>query len=481
MDKVKDQLTNMSLYDVKAYIRKAQNVILSFTEIEAKVREATNNEPWGASSTLMQEISNATHNYQEFNEIMPMIYKRFTEKSAAEWRQIYKALQLLDYIVKNGAESVIDYTRSHLTVIEMLKHFHYIDLNGKDQGINVRNRAKTLIELLNDVQAIRSERKKAKANKSKYGGVSNTAMKLGGVGNSSLTSGFGGSGKKYGGIGSDSFRSGNSDVNSSSFNGQDDFGGYSGGVFGDGGGFGGNDYDGPGYTKNNSNGNEFEEYEVEQTLSNKEPAKSVASTAATGSHRLEGDLFSFDSSPITNNNTQNNNKDDDNDDEFDDFQSAGPAITSAPAPLSTTPTNSMTNQTPTTSSQSNYNDLFGSFTSGSASTKAQPQLPSANVSTQFSRPAFSSGLSSTSSSFVSPPNQASKKSNDVFGDLWSTASSTSKNASKSRDESSKISLANLAQESVKTGIWGDGSKNTNTNNASNAPASSGNLLDDLLL
>ena len=26
------------------------------------------------------------------NEIMPMIYKRFTEKAAEEWRQIYKVL-----------------------------------------------------------------------------------------------------------------------------------------------------------------------------------------------------------------------------------------------------------------------------------------------------------------------------------------------------------------------------------------------------
>lgn len=26
-----------------------------------QVREATNNEPWGASSTLMQEIANGTH------------------------------------------------------------------------------------------------------------------------------------------------------------------------------------------------------------------------------------------------------------------------------------------------------------------------------------------------------------------------------------------------------------------------------------
>lgn len=34
---------------------------LSLTELH-QVREATNNEPWGASSTMMQEIANATFN-----------------------------------------------------------------------------------------------------------------------------------------------------------------------------------------------------------------------------------------------------------------------------------------------------------------------------------------------------------------------------------------------------------------------------------
>ena len=29
-------------------------------------------------------------NSQLLNEIMPMIYRRFTDKSAEEWRQIYK-------------------------------------------------------------------------------------------------------------------------------------------------------------------------------------------------------------------------------------------------------------------------------------------------------------------------------------------------------------------------------------------------------
>jgi len=77
MDVLRDVISNVSLYEVKAAVRKAQNVVMNYTEMEAKVREATNNEPWGASSTLMNEIASGTYNYQLLNEIMLMIYKRF--------------------------------------------------------------------------------------------------------------------------------------------------------------------------------------------------------------------------------------------------------------------------------------------------------------------------------------------------------------------------------------------------------------------
>ena len=74
----------------------------------------------------------------------------------------------------------------------MLKQFHYIDQNGKDQGINVRNRSSELAKLLSDVDAIRQERKKARANKHKYGGVE---------GGASLGGGFSsGGGSRYGGF-----------------------------------------------------------------------------------------------------------------------------------------------------------------------------------------------------------------------------------------------------------------------------------------
>ena len=68
----------------------AKNYALNVSEIEAKVNEATNDEPWGASSTLMQEIAQATNNFADFNEIMPCIFRNFMEREAREWRQIYK-------------------------------------------------------------------------------------------------------------------------------------------------------------------------------------------------------------------------------------------------------------------------------------------------------------------------------------------------------------------------------------------------------
>lgn len=81
---------NATMYDVKQAWRAARNYALNVSEIEAKVDEATNDDPWGASTSLMAEIAQATHSYADFGEIMQAIYRRFMEKEASEWRQIYK-------------------------------------------------------------------------------------------------------------------------------------------------------------------------------------------------------------------------------------------------------------------------------------------------------------------------------------------------------------------------------------------------------
>jgi hypothetical protein len=47
-----------------------------------------------------------------------------------------QALQLLEYLIKNGSERTVDDARAHVGTIKMLRNFHYIDEKGKDQGIN---------------------------------------------------------------------------------------------------------------------------------------------------------------------------------------------------------------------------------------------------------------------------------------------------------------------------------------------------------
>lgn len=56
------------------------------------------------------------------------------------------------------------------------------DENGKDQGINVRQKVKEMVEFIQDDDRLREERKKAKKNKDKYIGVSSDSLGGGGGG-----------------------------------------------------------------------------------------------------------------------------------------------------------------------------------------------------------------------------------------------------------------------------------------------------------
>lgn len=52
--------------------------------------------------------------------------------------------------------------------VQALLDFQYVEPNGKDQGINVRRKAQSLLALLNDRGKIRELRQKSAANRDKY-------------------------------------------------------------------------------------------------------------------------------------------------------------------------------------------------------------------------------------------------------------------------------------------------------------------------
>ncbi|XP_032833504.1 uncharacterized protein LOC116956126 isoform X5 [Petromyzon marinus] len=137
--------------------RQMKNIVNKYSEAEVKVREATSNDAWGPSTSLMSEIADLSYNVIAFPEIMSMVWKRLNDHGK-NWRHVYKALTLLDYLVKTGSERVAQQCRENIFAIQTLKDFQYVDRDGKDQGVNVRERAKHLVGLLKDDDRLRSER-----------------------------------------------------------------------------------------------------------------------------------------------------------------------------------------------------------------------------------------------------------------------------------------------------------------------------------
>jgi len=69
----------INLWKVREMVDKATNLVMNYTETEAKVREATNDDPWGPSGAQMQEISSFTYTYELFPEALGMLWKRMLQ------------------------------------------------------------------------------------------------------------------------------------------------------------------------------------------------------------------------------------------------------------------------------------------------------------------------------------------------------------------------------------------------------------------
>lgn len=164
-------MINVALEKFRGLTDKVTNVVMSYTEVEAKVREATNDDAWGPTGPLMQEIAQYTYTYEHFAEVMGMLWKRMLIDNTKNWRRTYKSLRLLNYLLLNGSERVVSSTREHLYDMRGLENYSFTDDMGRDQGINVRQKVKEIIALVQDDEALRTERKKTKKNKDKYVGI----------------------------------------------------------------------------------------------------------------------------------------------------------------------------------------------------------------------------------------------------------------------------------------------------------------------
>eukprot|EP01147_Barroeca_monosierra_P008887 gene8887-10333_t len=168
-------LLKKKLHDLK---NKAVDIAMNYTEIEVKVRQATDgSEPWGPHGAVMSELAQSTFSYDDYPEVIGMLWRRILkEQEVKNWRQIYKGLLLLHHLIRNGSTRVIDSARDHVYDLRRLERFKFIDPQGKDQGINVSHKAKEICELLADDELLHSERKKARKTREKLQGIGSSSI-----------------------------------------------------------------------------------------------------------------------------------------------------------------------------------------------------------------------------------------------------------------------------------------------------------------
>jgi epsin len=95
-----------------------------------------------------------------------VIWKRLNDHGK-NWRHVYKSLVLLDHLIKYGNERVSQQCKENIFAIQTLKDFQYVE-DQKDQGYNVREKAKQLVALLKDDERLRNERRKAQEARERY-------------------------------------------------------------------------------------------------------------------------------------------------------------------------------------------------------------------------------------------------------------------------------------------------------------------------
>ncbi|XP_010313445.2 clathrin interactor EPSIN 1 [Solanum lycopersicum] len=192
----------MKVFDqtVREIKREVNLKVLQVPEIEQKVLDATDDEPWGPHGTALADIAQATKKFSECQMVMNVLWSRLPE-TGKNWRYVYKSLSVIEYLVAHGSERAVDEIVEHTYQISSLASFEYVEPNGKDMGINVRKKAENIVALLNNKEKIQEVREKASANRDKYFGLSSSGVTFKSSSSSFSSSGNFQSSDRYGGFG----------------------------------------------------------------------------------------------------------------------------------------------------------------------------------------------------------------------------------------------------------------------------------------
>ncbi|XP_058094619.1 uncharacterized protein LOC131240421 [Magnolia sinica] len=141
--------------------KSARLVLTDVTQAELLTEEATNNDPSGPDARTMARISEAAFDIDDYWRIVDLLHQRLYIVDWKQWRQQYKALVLLDFLLTHGPESVAEEFQCDMDVIQELGSFKHIDEQGFNWGDSMQKKSVRILQLLDEEELLKDERSKA--------------------------------------------------------------------------------------------------------------------------------------------------------------------------------------------------------------------------------------------------------------------------------------------------------------------------------
>lgn len=150
-------------------MNRAKYWMLGYSGVEILVLEATNNDPELIAPCLLRSLAVQSFLEGSREKIINVLLHQM-EMEQTRWRKVYKSLVVLEYLLKHGSEHMYDLTLPHHAFLSHYLDFEHLDTELKDRGVNVRRKVRGVLDLLDDVNVLRQERKQALEIQDRYVG-----------------------------------------------------------------------------------------------------------------------------------------------------------------------------------------------------------------------------------------------------------------------------------------------------------------------
>ncbi|XP_071737857.1 uncharacterized protein [Rutidosis leptorrhynchoides] len=147
---------------LKEKIKTARLALTDVTPAQILVEESTNGNPWAPDAKTLKMISKAAFEIDDYWRIVNVLHNRLVRFDANNWRISYKAVLVLEHLLTHGPESVAQEFQTHKDVLQQMTCFQYIDEKGFNWGLTVRMKSERILKFLNEVNALKEERARAR-------------------------------------------------------------------------------------------------------------------------------------------------------------------------------------------------------------------------------------------------------------------------------------------------------------------------------